>query len=137
MKPFSIIEHTADVGIEARGRTCEELFENAALGMFSIIGDVERVAPRETRDVRAEAEDVALLLAVFLGELLYLLEVDHFVSRRVEVHAVSDTSVCAAAYGEPLAPHHELYTEIKAVTHHGLSVERQNDTWRASVLFDI
>ena len=70
VQPFEIVDHTADVGVRAYGATPEELFANAALGMFSIIGDVERVAPRETRDVRAEAEDVALLLAAFLGELL-------------------------------------------------------------------
>ena len=35
-KRFKEIEHTADVGIIAYGKTLEELFENAACGMLHI-----------------------------------------------------------------------------------------------------
>ena len=137
MQPFEIIDHTADLGLAARGATRDELFANTALGMMSIIGDAERVAEAETRPVRATADDPAALLAAFLGELLFLLEVDGFVTRRVEVESVTDRDVRATAYGEPLGPHHELKTEIKAVTHHDLSVEQRDGTWHATVLFDV
>ena len=137
MQPFEIIDHTADVGLAARGASREELFANAALGMMSIIGNRDTVNDAETRAVRATADDPAALLAAFLGELLYLLEVDQFVCRRVDVESVSDTDVQATAYGEPLGPHHELETEIKAVTHHNLTVEQQDNAWHATVLFDV
>ncbi len=137
MQPFEIIDHTADIGLAARGATREELFANAALGMMSIIGDAENINEAETRPVRVTADDPAALLAAFLGELLFLLEVDRFVTRRVDVESVTDTNVRATAHGEPLGPHHELETEIKAVTHHDLSVEQRGDTWHATVLFDV
>ena len=137
MQPFEIIDHTADVGLEAHGATLEELFANAALGMFSIIGGAGKVSPRETREVSVEADDRELLLVAFLAELLYVFEVDRFVPHHVEVRHVSETTVTATEHGEPIAPHHEFHTEIKAVTHHGLSVEQDGDVWRATVLFDI
>ena len=34
------MDHTADVGIRAYGASLEELFENAAAGMFSLITDL-------------------------------------------------------------------------------------------------
>ncbi|MBI4335989.1 MAG: archease, partial [Candidatus Omnitrophica bacterium] len=37
MKKYEPIEHTADIGIRAYGRSLKELFENAALGMFGEI----------------------------------------------------------------------------------------------------
>ena len=137
MEPFEIIDHTADVGLVARGATLEELFANAARGMLAIIGDVDKVEARQTRQVHAEAADPAGLLAAFLSELLYLLDVEQFVTRDVEVESVAETAVRATLHGEPIAPHHDLHTEIKAVTHHELTVEHTEHGWRATVLFDI
>ena len=39
---YEEIEHTADVGIRAYGRDLDELFVNAAEGMFSLIADLDR-----------------------------------------------------------------------------------------------
>ncbi|PIU56057.1 MAG: protein archease, partial [Chloroflexi bacterium CG07_land_8_20_14_0_80_51_10] len=36
MQNFEIIDHTADVGIVAYGDSVEEVFINAAYGMFSL-----------------------------------------------------------------------------------------------------
>ena len=137
MQPFEIIEHTADVGLAAYGSTQKELFANAALGIFSIIGEFDEVRPVEQRQVHVTAPDIDLLLADFLGELLYLLEVEHFVCRRARVESVSETELRGTLDGEPLSACHRLDTEIKAVTHHGLKVEKQGDIWQATVLFDI
>ena len=137
MRRFEITDHTADVGITAYGATLEELFANAALGMFSIVGDPGKVSPRETREVDVRAQGRESLLAAFLSELLYLFEVERFVTHDAQVTKVSDTEVTATARGEAIGPHHDLYTEIKAVTHHGLRVEQVGDMWEADVLFDI
>lgn len=136
-RAFDIIDHTADVGIVARGRTLEELFGNAALGMFSVIGDVTSVQPRETREVSVRADSRRLLLAAFLNDLLYLFSVGRFVLHHAAVDRLADGEVHAVVHGEPLAPHHCLRTEIKAVTHHRLTVEKRKGGWRATVLFDV
>ena len=145
MRPFEIIDHTADVAIAAYGATREELFANAALGMFSIIGDVDKVTPREDREVRVRADDIESLLVMFLSELLYLFEVEHFMLHDAAVETVSDTTgdepgrveARATVRGEARSDKHDLNTEIKAVTHHGLKIEKQNNTWQVTVLFDI
>lgn len=137
MKLFEIVDHTADVGIVAHGATREQLFANAALGMMSIIVDPASVQPGETLEVCVEADDRAALLAAFLSELLFRLEVEHFVTHRAEVSNVSDTELRATLHGEQICERHEFLGEIKAVTHHGLSVEQDGDAWHATVLFDI
>ena len=137
MNKFEIIDHTADVGIAATGDTLEELFENAALGMFHVIGGVNDVKPAETREARATADDVESLLAAFLAELLYMLDAEHFVMHHADVRHISDREVRADVHGEPLSPRHRLETEIKAVTHHDLHVRKDCDGWHATVLFDV
>ncbi|MFO7898855.1 MAG: archease [Planctomycetota bacterium] len=137
MEPFEILEHTADVGIAAHGATLEDLFANAAYGMFSIVTDLVNVEPREPREITATAADRPGLLVAFLSELLYRCEVDRFLTRRVEVTRLTDTELTATAHGEPIGPQHALDAEIKAVTRHELTVEKRGDAWHATVLFDI
>jgi len=137
MQPFEIIDHTADVAIVAHGATRQELFANAARAMFAIIAEPRSVAPRQTRQLHIEAADPQALLADFLAELLYLFDGELFVLHHAELTALTDRAVDAVLHGEPVAPHHVFNTEIKAVTHHNLSVEQTEDGWRATVLFDI
>ena len=137
MNRFEVLDHTADIGIIAYGRTLEELFANAAFGMFSVIGDVTTVSPREERPVLVRADGLGPLLGEFLGELLYLFDAEHFVVREAQVEAVTDREVRASVRGEPISPAHRLHTEIKAVTHHRLRVEKTPEGWSATVLFDV
>ena len=37
---FKEIEHPSDIGLRFWGRSIEELFENAGLGMFSVMTDI-------------------------------------------------------------------------------------------------
>ena len=134
---FEIIDHTADVGITASGATREELFESAAAGMFSIIGDMDTVDAAVPREFVVTAADLPHLLAGFLKELLFIFYVEHLMVAKVKVESCSDTEVRATAYGEPISPKHSFYTEIKAVTHHQLAAGQDEGMWKAAVLFDI
>src|SRR3972149_3103568 len=49
--PFEILEHTADAGIVAHARSLEELFANAAAGMFSLMADLGGGRPAEQREI--------------------------------------------------------------------------------------
>lgn len=147
--PFELIEHTADVGIIAYGQTLAELFENAARGMFSIIADIDRVKPQRSISVHVEAPDCEMLLVKWLRELLYqhdackLLFCDFKVEELPELSAVeypqtSQVTLHGVARGQPIGEADvELYGDIKAVTYHGLKVEREGGVWRAQIIFDV
>ena len=70
---FEILEHTADIGLGARGKTLEELFENAAAGMVEILGVAAGHGSQHV-DFVVEADDRAALLVRFLDELIYLVD---------------------------------------------------------------
>src|SRR5216684_2173618 len=112
MQPFEVIEHTADVGIIAYGRSLEELFANAAAGMMS-------------------------LLIAWLNELLVLLNADGFVPGRFTVRELTDTHLRADVTGEPVDPtRHHFHLDVKAATYHTLEV-KQDGLWQARVIFDV
>ncbi len=54
---YLILDHPADLGIEARGETLSEAFEQAARGLTSVIIDPDTIRPEESRPVRIEAGD--------------------------------------------------------------------------------
>ncbi|MBI4744325.1 MAG: archease [Actinobacteria bacterium] len=78
-KDFVIINHTADVGIEAYGKTPEEIFVNMAKGMFSLITDPESVSEEICFDVNIKGEDRDSLLINWLNELIYLYDTENVV----------------------------------------------------------
>ena len=137
---FELIEHTADVGVRAYGATLSQAFENAALGMFSIVTEPEEVSPVQDFDLELGAEDLRDLLHEWLSRLLALSQVNGvlFSSFRVELGARPGGGVelRGVASGEPADPSRHAYkTEIKAVTRHMLEVREDPPSVR--VLFDI
>lgn len=136
---FRIVEHTADVGIEAYGGSVAESFAQAARGMYGVMVDVDAVEECESRSVIAGAADRERLLTVWLLELLFLTETEGLLFSRFEVElSEDDTALNATAYGEPIdRERHELGPEVKAVTRHRLEVAEVDGGYRASVVFDI
>ena len=135
--PFEVIEHTADVGIIAYGRSLEELFSHAAMGMMHFLIDAASVRPIEQRTRTVEAEDREGLLIDWLNDLLLLLNAEGFVPVRFEVRELTDTRMRADVAGEPVDPQrHRFHLDVKAATYHQLYV-RKNEMWEARVIFDI
>ncbi|MBI4199137.1 MAG: archease [Chloroflexi bacterium] len=137
MKGFELFDHTADVGIRATGRDLAEAFGNVARGMFSVIAELDAIAPRETHQVSITAPDQEALVVDWLNELLYLFEVEGLLFSQFAVELLGDRELRATCSGEPVAPgRHHIKTGVKAATYHGLQVGR-NDGWHIQVILDI
>ncbi len=137
-KRYEFFEHTADVGLRIFGDTLEDLFVNAADGLFGLITEVEKIEEKEAVDFTLKAEGKEDLLVRWLSELLFRFEVDGLLFKRFRVFQVNGKSLSAKAYGEKFDPaRHELKTEVKGVTYHQLKVEATRDGWLAEVIFDV
>jgi SHS2 domain-containing protein len=135
---FTVLEHTADAGIIAYGRTLAELFENAAEGLFASMAVLEGVAEREQREIAVEGRDIEGLLVHWLTELLYYVDAEEMLFRRFEITEIDDHHLLARAYGERIdRERHEFHFGVKAITRHMLEVRRTGDGYEATVLFDI
>jgi SHS2 domain-containing protein len=131
---YEEIEHTADVGIRAHGKTLDELFAAVAEGMFSLIADPSKVMPVGEMEVTADAAGVPQLLVNFLQELLFLHETQRVLLKEFQVH-IEGTRLHARVRGETIDKRrHELKLAIKAVTYHRLKVDPKAGV--AEVIFD-
>ena len=136
---YEYLDHTGDLGIRAYGGTLEELFTNAAQGLFETIAVLETIGEAVQTPIDVSAESVADLMVAWLDALNFRHEVDEVFFRRVEIQELSETQLSAIAYGEPKDfTKHVVYTEIKSVTYHQLRVERTPEGgWEAQVIFDL
>ena len=134
---YEVFEHTADLGLRVRGSTPEELFVDAATGLFATIVDLAGVRPAQERAFHVEGTERDYLLFDWLNELLYTFDSEHLLFCEFDVW-FDDTGLTGRARGEPLdAARHELDHEVKAITYHGLKVQQQGDQWLAEVIVDI
>ena len=136
--PFEILEHTADVGVLARGRTLADAFAHAAEGMFSIMVNLDGVRETEQRPIAVAARDWPGLLVAWLSELLYYSDVEGLLFKRFEMEDFRPYTLRAVAFGEQVdRQRHELGTGVKAITRHMLEVEEAPEGCRVQVLLDI
>ncbi len=136
---FEIIEHTADIGLRARGATEAEMFESAALGLVSVAVDLERAVPRLAYPIAASGEDRESLLVNWLSEALYYLDGERIVLCRFRVERLEPCRIAGQAWGEPReAGRHHPKIIVKGVTYHQLRIERDRaGNWCAEVYLDI
>jgi len=138
MRPYRILEHTADIGFEAFGSTREETFANAARALTDLIVDLDAIDPREELTVRVQGADPESLLVNWLSELLYLHDAEGWLFRDFEIQNLRDDSLVAVARGEKFERwRHEAKLQVKAITYHQLALERTPEGWRAQVYVDI
>ncbi len=131
-------EHTADLGLRIRAADLDTLFVEAAQALFgAIVEDLATVRPLQKIDVRVDGKEIDFLLFDWLRELLYHFDADHLLLGKFAVH-VTDAGLTASAWGEPLdRARHNLEHEVKAITYHGLRVEKVGEEWEAEVIVDI
>ncbi len=137
-QPFEIIATTADVGVLARGGTCEEAFVHAAEGLFSLITDLESVEPVQHYSIECDGISLEGLLVAWLNELIYLHDAHGMLFRSFEVTAFDGKRLEAKAWGEPIdTSRHALGTEVKAATYHRAQVAEGPSGWEAMVILDV
>lgn len=136
---FELRDHTADIAVEAEGKTLGETYAAVADGMAAAMcDDVPADGNRFELQVIAEGREAVLF--DYLDELIYqrdvraVLPVDNRASVE-ENPATGERTITASARGVPL----ERITarEIKAVTYSEMAVEQTDAGWRAYVVFDV
>jgi SHS2 domain-containing protein len=131
---FKPIDHPSDVGIIAYGKTPQEIFENAALGMFSLMADLDKVEPKQTLRLRVEGEDLESLLVNWLNELIFNEDAKKMLFKDFKIVKLTNTELEAEVAGEKInLGLHDIYRPIKAATYNQLEIHSH---W-AKVIFDV
>ncbi len=127
------IEHTADWELEVWAPDLPVLMEEAARGMYELMGVEVSEESRCHRQIELLADDREQLLVSFLGELLFLVE-DEDLAFDGFLLKVDDTSLVARLEGGSIVSRSK---EIKAVTYHRLEISETKRGLETSIIFDV
>ncbi|MFB6354434.1 MAG: archease [Halobacteriales archaeon] len=134
---FELVEHTADVAVEATAPTLDGVFAAVADGLASAhVEDVPDLGERF--EVEETAESREALLFDYLDRLIYERDVRNVLpvdNEATVVDADGEWHLKAAARGVPVEA--IAAREVKAVTYSEMALEETDDGWRAYVVFDV
>lgn len=135
---YRLLEHTADMGLEAQGGSLAELFSEAAQALRELMFGSAAGSEEQTSHLRVTGQDQGELLVNWLNEILYLFEVQGIYPVSFTVEGIDAHSVCGQVHGELFHPErHPVERVVKAATYHQLLVERDGEGWRARVYLDL
>jgi Uncharacterized conserved protein len=139
---FELLPHTADITVRSVGRSLEEAFAYAVIGLFGVMTNVESIEPREKREVTAEGFDLENLLYNFLEKILFLFDTEQFLVSRVDNIAIEPQPdgymVKATVSGERFDPErHESRVLVKAITYHGMRIYQEGGLYVVEYTPDI
>lgn len=142
MKPYEIVDHTADIGIKVWGPTLTELFENAAKGMFHIIScgkgpsGGERI--KRKLELRNNTDAMEELLVIWLSEILYIFNKEKICLDNFKITGLNNAKLNAEIEGSNIDLYQSNnYTEIKAVTFHNLKIDEDVNGFSCTIIFDV
>jgi len=133
VRGFREVEHTADWELAVWGPDLPALLEEAARGMYSLMGLVVSEESRRHRRLELAAADREQLLVSFLDELLFLADSEELAFDAFLLD-VQGTRLLAHLEGGFIV---ERGKEIKAVTYHRLELRDTPHGLETSLVFDV
>ncbi len=142
-KDYEIIEHTADVGLKIYGETKQELFQNAARGMFFLItgSSITLGYIKNKRYWKVECKGFGIedLLVSWLSDLLYIHHTEFVIFGDFIIRYLTEQFIQSEVWGVKIKEYsYQVEKEIKAVTYHNLQVfKNKRNQWETTIFFDI
>jgi len=142
--PYRFIENVAisDTAVEIWANDIESLFKDAADALENIMID-NPINIKNLEQIPLALDDISVEMLLFslLQELIFIKDAKRLLCRIKDVKIGFSENTAhfrGTAYGEPInTDHHNLLVDVKAVTLHQFFVKKDNDIWRAQVIFDI
>lgn len=140
--PYRYLEHVGDAAIEARGRTREDAFAEAARAMFGLMVPGGGAAAETRAEVEVRAPDLGGLLVEFLNELLSRQGVMGVIFTECRVKEIAREGggyrLAAEAVGAgPGSLRGLLGAEVKAASYSGLMVDEEGDSTTVRCVLDM
>tara|TARA_Y100000310_G_scaffold345782_1_gene469803 strand:- start:6844 stop:7269 length:426 start_codon:yes stop_codon:yes gene_type:complete len=141
MVKYKYLPHTADTKFRAYGKNLEETFVNAALAVFNVMVETDKVKGKTKKKVAAEGIDLKALLQNFLEQFLILLDSENFFLAKVQKIKISGNEgnykLTAEATGDDAGKYETIGPQVKAITYNDMVVDVEKDNCFVQVVLDV
>ena len=137
-KGYRLLEHTADMGIEARAESCPKVLEEMASGLMMILFGDSPVSASIVTKIHLREENSVELMVAWLNDILYWCEQNNLVSAASRIDALEEGELWATLSGEPFdQKRHHVERQVKAITYYQACLEETSGAWHAKVYVDL
>ncbi len=142
MKEYIFLDDiaTADVAIESRGDTLEELFTASAMATFEVMADISSIQSKTSNVLHLEHSEIDGLLFDWLAELIYLKDAESILFSKYDLKISKDKNyqLDAEIFGEKInQSKHDLRCDVKAITFHLFEVYEKKGKWISRFILDL
>jgi SHS2 domain-containing protein len=139
---FNFIDHTADIAVEVKAGTIEELFTASAFAWQESVIEKIEINLSDKHEINIEELSYEELLVRFLDELNFLFLTRKWIMweiNKIELQKdIDKIKLRAFVAGENFdEKRHQLKVEIKAVTFHQMEIKNVNGKYTTRIVFDI
>ncbi len=132
--PYTVIDHTADIGLRITGSSMSDLFLEAARALV-IESGAEAASSEKTVMIDVNGYDYEDLLVLFLNELLFEIQTRDFRVSGFNMISFLKSNIRVTVKGTYSAK--PLKNNIKAATYHNLDIVRKRSGYETSIIFDV
>jgi SHS2 domain-containing protein len=130
---YRFVEHVAEIELHLEASTEAGLFSAALAAFHELVDGDDPAGEPLVHEIVRSADEHALLLVDWIGELIFLAEVESLVPERVSGIELEQGRLKATVEGRRGRPRHL----VKAATLSNLTLERDDGTWRSRLVLDV
>ena len=134
---FEYFDVTADIGVKVWGINIDEIFENTAIAVTSLMINPLKIEKNIVKEFFIEGNDLSSLLINWITELLIIRDSEGILFSSFEVKISSDEkSLNAKTYGDYFMGIN-LEMDIKAITYSLFKLEKLDGNYYLQFVLDI
>ena len=134
---FEYFDVTADIGVKVWGTSINEIFENTAIAVTSLMLDPLKIGKKIVKELFIEGNDISSLLINWITELLIIRDSEGILFSSFEVNVSNDgKSLNAKNYGDYFIGNN-LEMDIKAITYSLFKLEKLDGHYYLQFVLDI
>jgi len=140
-RSYKFIDHTADIAVQIKGSSFEELFSAGADAWLHSVVDGVNFESDDSTEIELSGSSKEELLVTFLNELNYFFITSKWLYLSVQsIKIFNDEIGCelsAELIGIKLTDEIKVKQQIKSVTFHQVEITEINGEFSTLVVFDI
>jgi SHS2 domain-containing protein len=140
--PWELLDHQADVGLQATGKTLEEALADGVRGLLALMVDPQTVEPQDSIEIEASGTDPGSLYVDLLNAVLAAKDIHamffHDVAFGSLARERNEWHLICRLSGEKIdLTRHEVDSDVKAATYGGLRARQDEHGWLLRCVLDL
>lgn len=132
--PYKFLEHTAELKIQATGKTLNQAFEQLAKAISNYMGQGKKISQNKKVKINLSEKNKEALLYNFIEKLISLLDTKNFMTSSAKVK-IKDNSLSAEIKGDNSKKYNLNY--IKSPTYSEMKIEKNKSGWKIQIVLDV